>query len=295
LWVALIALTGCSLLEPQVPTTPDPATAPFVATATSASQTDPATATISAATETTQVCDQATGEIEAGSYPAVAVPGELPYLIYLPPCYPELGRSYPTVYLLHGYPYDERHWLELGAEQVANQGLDEQNWLPFLMVMPLQPEPLFRNSDGGPGSYETELLDGMVAYVDKTYHSDPSRRGLAGVSRGGVWALEIGFRNPSAFVAVAALSPALAVNSARPPYDPFEIVRSADSLPPLLLLLAGDQDWAAPATERLSDALEAEGFAHSYLVVAGDHSDPTWAEAMSFTLGFFAQALLEGR
>jgi len=295
LGIALIALTGCTPLKPPASITPNPPIEQSASAVSFVSQTDPATATLAAATATTRVCDQATGEIEAGSYPAVAVPGELPYLIYLPPCYPELGQSYPAVYLLHGYPYDERHWLELGAEQVANQGLDEQNWQPFLMVMPLQPEPLFRNSDGGPGSYETELLDGIVAYVDKTYQSDPSRRGLAGVSRGGVWALEIGFRNPSAFVAVAALSPALAVNSARPPYDPFEIVRSADSLPPLLLLLAGDQDWAAPETERLSDALEAEGFEHSYLVVSGDHNDPTWAGAMSSTLRFFAQALSEGR
>ena len=295
LWIALIALTGCRPLEPQAAVTPGPAIAPSASAVSSLSQTEQATAAIVAAPETTRVCDQAQGEIEAGTYPAVAVPGELPYLIYLPPCYQELGRAYPAVYLLHGYPYDERHWLELGAEQVANQGLDQENWPPFLMVMPLQPDPLFRNSDGGPGSYETELLDGIVAYVDKTYRSDPSRRGLAGVSRGGVWALEIAFRNPSDFVAVAALSPALAVNSARLPYDPFEIVKSAEKLPGDILLLVGDQDWAAPATERLSAALEAEGFLHSLVIVPGDHSDPTWAGAISFTLGFFAWALSEGR
>jgi len=295
LWVALIALNACRPLEPQAPITLGPVNAPSASAVSPVSQIGQVTATIAAATETTRVCDQAGGEVEAGTYPAVAVPGELPYLIYLPPCYPELGRAYPAVYLLHGYPYDERHWLELGAEQVANQGLNEENWPPFLMVMPLQPDPLFRNSDGGPGSYETELLNGIVAFVDKTYRSDPSRRGLAGVSRGGVWALEIAFRNPSDFQAVAAVSPALAVNSARPPYDPFEIVKSAEKLPGDILLFAGDQDWAAPATERLSVALEAEGFLHSLVIVPGDHSDPTWAGAMSFTLGFFAWALSEGR
>jgi len=294
LWVGLIAMTGCSPLKQPVPTTLAPAAAPFVATVTSASQAYPATVTLAAATATTQVCDQATGEIEAGTYPAVAVPGELPYLIYLPPCYPEVGQGYPAVYLLHGYPYDERHWLDLGAGEVANRGILEEGWPPFMMVMPLQPDPLFRSSDGGPGSYETELLDGLVAYVDKNYHSDPSRRGLAGISRGGVWALEIAFRHPGEFVGVAALSPALAVNSARPPYDPFEIARSADSLP-FILLFAGDQDWAAPATERLRDALEAEGFANTYLKVSGDHSDSTWAGTLPFALSFFALALSEGR
>jgi enterochelin esterase-like enzyme len=246
-------------------------------------------------TDTTEICDEAEGEVEAGTYPAVAVPGELPYLIYLPPCYHELGRTFPVVYLLHGYPYNERHWLDLGAEQVANQGLRAGNWPPFMMVMPLQPDPLFRNSDGGPGSYETEMLEGIVSYVDKVYRSDPSRRGLAGVSRGGVWALEIAFRNPSEFLVVAALSPALAVNSARPPYDPFEIVGAAERLPAQILLLAGDQDWAAPATKRLSAALDAEGFAHTLVEVAGEHSDATWAGVMSETLSFFALGLSEGR
>jgi enterochelin esterase-like enzyme len=258
------------------------------------SQTASATPTIAAATKTTQGCDQAEGEIEAGTYPAVAVSGDLPFLIYLPPCYRELSQTYPVVYLLHGYPYDERHWLDLGAEQIANQGFYRGNWPPFLMVMPLQPEPLFRNSDGGPGSYETEMLDGIVSYVDKAYRSDPSRRGLAGVSRGGVWALEIAFRNPAEFQAVAAISPALAVNSARPPYDPFDIVSTAERLPSQILLLAGERDWAEGSTERLSSVLEAGGFEHSFLLVPGDHSDPTWAEAMPQILAFFAWALAGG-
>ena len=294
LWVALISVASCSPLEPPAPATLNPAIAPSTSAVTSASPADPATAPIAAATDPTEVCDQAEGEVEAGTYPAVAVPGELPYLIYLPPCYHQLSRTFPVVYLLHGYPYNERHWLDLGAEQVANQGLRAGNWPPFMMVMPLQPDPLFRNSDGGPGSYETELLDGIVSYVDKTYRSDPSHRGLAGVSRGGVWALEIALRNPSEFQAVAAISPALAVNSARPPYDPFEIVSSGENLPREILLLAGDQDWAASSTERLSVALEVEGFRHSLVIVPGDHSDPTWAEAMPQILAFFAGALAGG-
>ena len=261
---------------------------------TSVSQNDAATATIAVAAETTEVCDQADGEIETGTYPAVAVPGNVPYLVYLPPCYRELSRTYPAIYLLHGYPYTERHWLELGAQQVADQEIHAGNWPPFLMVMPLQPDPLFRNSDGGPGSYETELLDGVVATIDKAYRSDPSSRGLAGVSRGGVWALEIAFRNPTEFEAVAALSPALAVNSARPPYDPFEIVSSTESLPSQILLLAGDQDWAGVSTERLSTALTAGGFEHAFLLVPGDHSDSTWAAAMPQVLAFFAWALAGG-
>ena len=45
--------------------------------------------------------------------------------------------------------------------------------------------------------------------------------------------------------------------------------------------------------ERLSATLESEGFPHTFRLVQGDHSDPTWAEAMPQILGFFALALAE--
>lgn len=239
-------------------------------------------------------CGQEQGAIEEGRYPAAAVPGEVPYLIYLPPCYPEHAKSYPVLYLLHGYPYDERHWIELGAANQADTAIRAGEWPPFLMVMPLQPEPLFRNSDGGPGSYESEMLEGLAPHVDLVYRSDPSRRGIAGVSRGGVWALEIAFRNPSVFPTVAALSPALAVNAARPPYDPFEIVKAAGALPQQILLVAGDQDWAAVETRRLSQALSENGVEHSFLIVPGAHANATWASVMAQVLEFFGRAWSAG-
>jgi len=210
-------------------------------------------------------------------------------LVYLPPCYLDNTGTYPVLYLLHGYPYDERHWKTLGAPDRADAGIRSGEWPPFLIVMPLQPEPLFRSSDGGPGSYESEMLEGLVPYVDQNYRSERSRRGLAGVSRGGIWALEIAFRNPLVFPAVAALSPALAVNAARPPYNPFEIVRSGAALPQHVLLIAGDQDWAAVETRRLSQALSENGVEHSFLIVSGAHEDATWASAMVQVLEFFGR------
>jgi S-formylglutathione hydrolase FrmB len=156
------------------------------------------------------------------------------------------------------------------------------------MVMPQQPEPLYRGSDGGPGSYETELLQGLVPFIEANYRSDPSARAIAGISRGGVWALEIALRNPLQFNALAALSPALAVNSARLPYDPFEIASTADQFPREILLLAGDDDWAEAETQRLSEVLSQAGVEHMLQISAGDHSDGTWAEVMEDVLGFLA-------
>ena len=231
-------------------------------------------------------CTEAVGSLQAGVYRGIAVAQDIPYILYLPPCYEAQDQHYPTLYLLHGYPFDETHWENLGAIEIANAGIESGEWPAFIMVMPLQPEPLFRGSDGGPGSYETELLEGLVPFVEKNFRSDPSARALAGISRGGVWALEVAFRNPQEFDSVAALSPALAVNSARPPYDPFEIVANADRFPREILLLAGDEDWAAVETQRLSQLLSDAGVEHTFRITAGDHSDQTWAAVMSEVLGF---------
>ena len=233
-------------------------------------------------------CTEAAGSLQAGVYRGIAVAQDIPFNLYLPPCYDAQARHYPTLYLLHGYPYDEAHWESLGAIKIADDGIGAGEWPPFIMVMPLQPEPLFRGSDGGPGSYETELLEGLVPFIEKNFRSDPSARALAGISRGGVWALEVAFRNPQEFDSVAALSPALAVNSARPPYDPFVIVADSDRYPRRILLLAGDEDWAAVETKRLSQALNGAGVEHMFKISVGDHSDETWAAVMGEVLGFLA-------
>ena len=222
----------------------------------------------------------------SGTYRGAAVAQEVPYLIYLPPCYDQRSERYPTLYLLHGFPFDANHWMDLGAAELVDKGIARDGWPPVILVMPLQPEPLFRGSDGGPGSYETELLEGLIPHIESTYRVDLTERSLGGISRGGVWALEIGFRNPEEFASVAGLSPALAVNHPRPPYDPFEISVSGQALPVEILLVAGEDDWAKTETVRLSEVLNSQGHQHSLQLVKGDHSDTTWAAAMPEVLRF---------
>lgn len=236
-------------------------------------------------------CVEAAGQLIESSYPGVAVSSPVRYLIYLPPCYVDSGPDYPALYFLHGLPYDEQHWLDLGVVERYEAGLQRGEWTPMLLVMPDQPEPLFTSTDGGPGSYEQEFLQGLLAHVESRYAADGSRRGLAGISRGGIWALEIAFRNPQDFVAMAALSPALAVNSARQAYDPMQLARANDQFPTEMLLLAGDLDWATVMTSRLSQILIERNIAHHYLLVSGDHSDPTWENALPQVLTFLTGAV----
>jgi enterochelin esterase-like enzyme len=198
-------------------------------------------------------------------------------------------RGYPVIYLLHGFPHDESQWVELGVIELVDRKIESNTWPPFLIVMPRQPEPLFTSSDGGPGSYEEEFLEGLIPHIDQNYRtlSSPDTRAIAGISRGGVWALEITFLHPDWFDVVVALSPALHVNYARPPYDPFVIVNNGARLPGRIFLSAGEGEVSfLDKVEKLSLALDEHGVTHSFVVGSGGHDAEGWKAMMEEALGF---------
>ncbi len=235
------------------------------------------------------ICMENSVRLEHTSYPGRVSSDLVPVIIYLPPCYDDLDRSFPVLYLLHGQPQGENHWQILGIEEALDDAYGDGTLPPFLVVMPLQPEPLFSSTDGGPGSYEDEFINGLVPFIDRTYRTiaQGDSRGLAGVSRGGVWALEIGFRNPDIIQRVGALSPALNVNYARPEYDPFSLILLGE-LPSTIFLMSGDTDSAFEKTLELSEALLEADIEHEYVLVSGNHESSTWSGVLPELLHYLA-------
>ena len=105
-----------------------------------------------------------------------------------PPCYSLQVNQYPVVYLLHGYPRDQDHWLDLGLQEVLDSHITEKAWPAAIVVMPFLSEPYFTHTDGGPGSLEQVIIEGLVPYIDANFRTLPTAqdRALAGISRGGV-------------------------------------------------------------------------------------------------------------
>ncbi len=225
-----IAQSGCGVsATPTAPTptlAPEPSASPF-----------PTEVPTPVPTPTSD-CGAQPGRVDSITYPSLLLDEPVPVRVYVPPCHDESAQAFPTLYLLHGSPYDETEWGALGLDLLVAGAVMSGEWPPFLVVMPRVPDPLFRSTDGGPYSYEAELTEGLVSFIDLTYHTDPrpDRRAIAGISRGGVWSLEIGLSNPDVFSAVAAISPALQLNSARKEYDPVYIVRRGEPLPPRIYL-----------------------------------------------------------
>jgi enterochelin esterase-like enzyme len=261
---------------------------PFTSVAPTAS----ATALPPSATPT-PTCLETQGKVVQDTYPALNVQGDVPIMVYLPPCYTFQTSPHPVMYLFHGKPFNEQHWVDLGIVQTVEDRPGDPSESHWVIVMPRVPEPLFSNSDGGPASYEGEFTQALIPYIESTYNvrSDREGRVIGGISRGGVWSLEIGLSHPELFDTVVALSPALAVNSPRPAYDPFTLVETASVLPAHIFLGAGDDDWARPETLRLIDRLERQGAHPQSALVPGSHAAATWEALMPQMLSFADQSL----
>lgn len=234
------------------------------------------------------------GELLYTRYPGRLIEQELPLVIYLPPGYHWASELLPAVYLLHGIGYDEQQWVELGVQRLVDRQLQSGDWEPLLLIMPLMPDPLLSSTDGGPDSYEAEFLRGLVPYVERNFRADPARSALAGISRGGVWALEIALRHPDSFRGVAALSPALHMNFPRPQYDPSVIATGAVSFPAVIYLDAGDgEPRTLAAVEDFSLLLRERGVQHVLHVGQGGHDPEYWSGVVPRALAALAAGLIE--
>jgi len=237
----------------------------------------------------TPACTETTGSVEQQVYYSPIAGGEEPYRIYRPPCYDQTDHRYPVLYLLHGWPYEAAHWDGLGVEEAADAGIKDGTLPPFIIVQPQGFERLYINTSGGDHSFEGQVLNDLIPHVEATYRTQTEREGRAigGISRGGVWALEIGFRNPDVFAAVGAHSPALSVNLAPPVYDPFHLLTDPD-IPTLRIYLdAGDADWALESTQALHEALDEQGIFHELVVHPGGHAAGTWSANVAEYLAFY--------
>ncbi len=238
------------------------------------------------------VCSFLRGRTESGSFSSDRMYEQVNYLVHLPPCYDQYAdRAFPVLYLFHGWPLDEHHWQNLGVEVWADDYSGRSITGPYIIVMPgVGSEGLFVNSSGGDNSFEGMVVGELVPRIDATYRTWrlPLARAVGGISRGGVWALEIALRHQDVFGIVGGHSPALALNRPLPQYDPFKL--GAGEVVNLRFYLdAGDQDWARASTISFRDFLMALGISVTYQVHEGGHVDALWSSGIADYLLFYAE------
>ncbi len=75
--------------------------------------------------------------IESLVFKSKIVPYPVKYSVYLPADYETSQRSYPVVYLLHGFSDDETGWIQFGeANEIADKGIAEGAFPACILIIP---------------------------------------------------------------------------------------------------------------------------------------------------------------
>ncbi|HEY4876281.1 MAG TPA: alpha/beta hydrolase-fold protein, partial [Puia sp.] len=107
------------------------------------------------------------------------------YTIYFPPDYDLSQRSYPVVYLLHGYTDDNTGWLQFGEiNRYADKAIADGTIPPMIIVMPNGDSSWFVNSYDGKEKYEDFFVKEFMPAIEKTYRikGEKRYRGISGLS-----------------------------------------------------------------------------------------------------------------
>lgn len=162
------------------------------------------------------------GTVHRHFYRSGVVGDERDFYVYTPPGYdPTARRTYPTLYLLHGFSDDASGWTSVGRAHVILDNLIAQGKAkPMLVVMTLgygAPEivsrtaPMPRPPDMGRRNMEKfreALLSEVIPAVEKNYRvvKDRRSRAIAGLSMGGAESLHTGLNSLDTFAWVGAFS-----------------------------------------------------------------------------------------
>lgn len=150
--------------------------------------------------------------IEERTLKSVALNRSVKYTIYLPADYETSDRTYPVVYLLHGYTDNHTGWLQFGEiNRLADAAIADGTIPPMIIVMPNGDSSWYINSYDGKEKYEDFFVNEFMPTIEKTYRIKAERRyrGIAGLSMGGYGTLILSLKHPELFSAAAPLSAAV--------------------------------------------------------------------------------------
>lgn len=211
------------------------------------------------------------------------------YYVYTPPGYdPRSGRTYPVLYLLHGWTHVAESWVHCGqADQILDNLGAQGRIVPMITVMPLNygdmafvngadlwddPSKVAHNVS----TFSNALLSEIIPQVEALYRASPRRedRAIAGLSMGGGQSIVIGLNHPEAFGWVGGFSAALGYRD----LDAVFPNLSPRTAPGLLWVSCATGDGGFPVTERFIAWLKAKGMAPMAVETPGVHNWAVWRD-----------------
>ncbi len=145
------------------------------------------------------------------SLPSKILKSSRKYAIYLPPDYQHSSRSYPVLYLLHGYSDDQTGWVQFGeVKHIADKAIKEGKATPMIIVMPDADTwiPGYVNTIDGKWNYEDFFFEEFMPFIEKKYRikSQKKYRAVSGLSMGGGGTFLYALHHPELFSSACPLS-----------------------------------------------------------------------------------------
>jgi enterochelin esterase family protein len=169
-----------------------------------------------------EINDVPRGEVHHHFYRSTVAADDRDYYVYTPPDYdPAAKKTYPVLYLLHGYSDDASGWTAVGLANVILDNLIAQGKAkPMIVVMPLGygTMEMIRSAWGAwnhPDLRDTNfrkfseaLLTEVMPRVESEYRitKDRNARAITGLSMGGSESLLTGLNNLDKFSWIGAFS-----------------------------------------------------------------------------------------
>ena len=246
-------------------------------------------------TATPFVCHETVGQVFRASFYSNVVGAEVPYQIYLPPCFYDTLQRYPYVVLLHGTGYGDTMWVDLGAPDVMDRGVSKGTLPPMVLVMPDGGAISELNDQPDDASYETVILDELLPAVERDFCLWGNRdgRAIGGISRGGFWAFSIALRHPDLFSALGGHSPHFQPDNAGPETNPLDLAASVnlDKFPLRVYIDHAANDYVGTFAARMAEILRERGVVLEYIInPTGEHDPAYWSAHVADYLAFYGQA-----
>ena len=251
----------------------------------------PATQTILLKATATPGCTATTGEVRDLQIPAGTTSENMLVKVYLPPCYEqEDSAGYPVLYLLHGQGADENQWIDLGIARAADALIADGQIPPLIIVLPGEQNPLQSPQNS---SFGSEIIQTLIPYVDAHFSTCTERacRAIGGLSRGGNWAVKLGFAYPEQFSAVGSHStPLFYGQAAQIRQSVTEMNAPSDA--PFLYVDVGDKDMYYANVAEFVSTMEELGVPYQYTEFAGKHEPGYWSAHVSNYLLWYGEHLM---
>ncbi|MGA8660506.1 MAG: alpha/beta hydrolase-fold protein [Chthoniobacterales bacterium] len=216
-------------------------------------------------------------------------------LVYTPPSYDRSHATLPVLYLYHGF-WDTRYsWVTEGRlAQILDNLLAEGNAVPMIVVVPeahaLPPEDIL-GTDNTPylaknqQAVDDELFHDIIPFIDTHYNisDEPQERAIAGLSMGGLQAIETGIVHLGYFRWIGAFSPGVRPAALSDEFKNALVKREKINKNLLLFeIVTGDDDKiVGEDVTKFEDQLKQANIGHTYTVLpGGTHSMFVWRPAL---------------